>query len=348
MRPIRLHILVIAGCFASYWSGTVQAQSWLREAIPPEQRTHDFGTVARAANTEHRFYIKNPLDRDLHIRSVRASCGCTTPIVETEWIKPGETGSILARFNTGTFTGQRGATLTVSFDQPYYAELQLRVSGYIRSDVVLFPGEANFGNVPEGQSKSIDLQLDYAGRNDWKIVEFQSPVDFVETGFKEVSRRGGRVKYRLTVILKESAPAGFHMNQLLLRTDDRNLKTIPVRFIANVEPSIQVSPKLLALGRVKPGEPVRQRLVIKGQEPFTVVGITSDVCDVSFEPAADSKNVHLVQITLRPRSSGKPQDAGAMAGQLLIRTTLRDEPIAVPVTFEMERGSDTVAIDRPF
>ncbi|MEZ6078390.1 MAG: DUF1573 domain-containing protein [Pirellulaceae bacterium] len=72
----------------------------------PEARMHDFGTVARAANTEHRFYVKNNHSSDMHISSIRASCGCTTPIVETEWIKPGETGSILARFNTGTFTGK--------------------------------------------------------------------------------------------------------------------------------------------------------------------------------------------------------------------------------------------------
>ena len=36
---------------------------------------------------------------------MRTSCGCTTPIVETEIVPPGGRGSILAKFNTGTHTG---------------------------------------------------------------------------------------------------------------------------------------------------------------------------------------------------------------------------------------------------
>jgi hypothetical protein len=37
--------------------------------------SHDFGTVARAAKTEHRFYFDNPYDKPLHVRSARTSCG---------------------------------------------------------------------------------------------------------------------------------------------------------------------------------------------------------------------------------------------------------------------------------
>ncbi len=55
------------------------AADWADQALPIKK--HDFGTVAVAAKTEFRFPIKNPLDRDLRIRTVRelwlhdADCG---------------------------------------------------------------------------------------------------------------------------------------------------------------------------------------------------------------------------------------------------------------------------------
>ncbi len=145
----------------------VLAQS-SEQLIPAAQRAHDFGTVARAAKTEHRFEIKNPFSQPMHLRSISASCGCTTPIIETEWIKPGETGTVLARFNTGTFSGDRKASLNLSIDQPMPMTIQLNVKGYIRTDIVMNPGEINFGTVSEGESKQIEAQLEYAGKADWK------------------------------------------------------------------------------------------------------------------------------------------------------------------------------------
>ena len=50
-------------------------------------------------------------------------------------MKTYEKGAIVATFNTNSFHGQRGATLTVIIDKPFYAEVQLHVRGYIRSDV---------------------------------------------------------------------------------------------------------------------------------------------------------------------------------------------------------------------
>ncbi len=96
-----------------------QVSSLFRDA------SHDFGTVARAAKTEHRFEFQNPYQQPIHVRSVRTSCGCTTPIIETETVPPGGTGIILARFNTGTHTGSKAATVTVTIDRPTFMEVQL-------------------------------------------------------------------------------------------------------------------------------------------------------------------------------------------------------------------------------
>ena len=303
----------------------VQAQE-----IASEARVHDFGTVARAANTEHRFFVKNNHSSDMHIRTIRASCGCTTPIVETEWIKPGETGSILARFNTGTFTGKKAATLTVSFDKPVYTELQLNVKGYIRSDVVLNPGEVYFGEVPVGEPKEIEVALDYAGRNDWSVVNAESPSDFVDIKFEELTRAGGRVSYKISATLSADAPLGTLQDQLLLKTNDRNLTTIPIRFMASVQPPIQISPHAFALGAISSDEPISQRLVVKARSEFRILEITSEQAEIRFEASETAKTAYLLNLIIIPKLQASD---GVVVGEVRIKTDLMDEPIRIPLQF---------------
>ena len=79
-------------------------------------------------------------------------------------LKTYEKGAIVAHFNTDSFLGQRGATLTVTIDQPFYAEVQLHVRGYIRSDVVVEPGSVQFGSIDQGTAAEQTVAVNYAGR----------------------------------------------------------------------------------------------------------------------------------------------------------------------------------------
>jgi len=283
---------------------------------------HDFGTVARAAKTEFRFEFDNPYKQPLHIRGVRASCSCTTPIVETESVPPGGRGSIVARFNTGTFTGSRSATLTVTFDRPAITEVQLHVKGYIRSDIVTNPGEVSFGTVREGQSSAASIIVDYAGRSDWKIISVDTQDNFLVAQVDEVSRSSGRAKYKLSVSLKDSAPAGTLQTEVLIRTDDRNLTRVPVKVNAIVQPDVAVSPQMMALGEIKPGESVRQVVVVRGYQPFHIVSVESSEFDIKFEPSTESKPLHTLPLMISPRNG-----SGEVKGKIFVTTDLPGDKV---------------------
>ncbi len=115
---------------------------------------HDFGTVARGSKAEYRFVFENLYMEDVHIAGVRTSCGCTTPSVENATVKTYDQGDILAHFNTPTFLGQRAATLTVTIDKPFYAEVQLHIKGFIRNDVLVDPGSVQIGSVDQGTART--------------------------------------------------------------------------------------------------------------------------------------------------------------------------------------------------
>ena len=84
------------------------AQEWADKMF--ETRSHDFGTIARAAKAEFAFELTNLYLEDVHIASVRASCGCTTPRIEKETLKTYEKGAIIAHINSESFLGRQGAT----------------------------------------------------------------------------------------------------------------------------------------------------------------------------------------------------------------------------------------------
>jgi Protein of unknown function (DUF1573) len=292
---------------------------------------HDFGTVARAAKTEFHFEFVNPYQQPIHVRSVRTSCGCTTPIIETENVAPGQIGSILARFNTGTHTGSKAATVTVTIDRPAFMEIQLHVKGYIRSDVVFNPGEMTFGTVKEGGEGKAIVDIDYAGRSDWAILEVTAQDSFLSASVVEQSRNGGRVKYRLSATLNGSAPSGLLQTELVLKTNDRNMTRIPLRANANVQAEIAVTPQMMALGSINPGDSVKQVVIVRGYMPFLITEVNSSDFEVRYDPVTEAKPLHTLPLTLSPKNG-----TGEVKGKIFVKTNLPgDQTVEVGAVYNV-------------
>src|SRR6185503_10283790 len=164
---------------------SAMAQEWAKAMF--REQSHDFGTVAAYAKAEYRFLVTNKYKETMNLLGVSSSCGCTSPSITKQTLKTGETGEVVAVFNTHSFRGQRSAVLTVSFGEPFYAQVQLRISGFIRGDVVMNPASVNFGNVRQGAPAEQTIDVSYAGRNDWKLVDVRSANEYLQAVLKETS-----------------------------------------------------------------------------------------------------------------------------------------------------------------
>ncbi len=326
-----MRTLVATAILIAAWASTASASQFTTLF---KNTNHDFGTVARAAKTEYRFTFENPYNQTIHVRSVRTSCGCTTPSIETETVQPGARGSILAKFNTGTHTGSRAATLTVSFDQPSFGEVQLHVKGYIRSDVVFQPGEATFGNIQQGTPKSIEVAIDYAGKPAWQINSVTSSDSFITVVPTEVSRQNGRIRYLLAVSISSDAPVGPLESELVVHTNDRNLTTVPLRLMANIAPEISISPQTLSLGDVIEGESIKQLIVLKGLHPFTIQSVQSNEFDIETNLGEEKKTLHALPLILKPKAIPFGTE---VKGKITFSTDLAEKPqIDVGTVFRLK------------
>lgn len=282
----------------------VAAQEWATKMF--KATSHDFGSVARGARAEFSFEFENLYEEPLHVASVRSSCGCTTPTVTRRDLKTFEKSQIIAKYNTRSFLGAKSATVTVVFDKPYYAEVQLNIQGYIRSDVVFDPGEVNFGEVDQFTPSEKKLTVSYAGRSDWKITDVRSANEHFEVELSETARGNGRVAYNMLVRLTPGSPSGFFQDQLSIITDDGGSKTIPVLVQGSVLSPLTVAPASLLLGNLEAGQVVKKQLIVRGKRPFKIVGIDcNDGCFSFASPSDESKQFHVIPITFTADAAGQ-------------------------------------------
>jgi len=281
--------------------------------------SHDFGLLARGSKAEFRFGFQNIYVEDVHVSDVQVSCGCTVAQVAKPDLKTYEQGAIVASINTLAFLGKRGATVTITFDRPFYAQVQVQTSCYIRQDVVFDPGSVQFGSVDQGIKAERSVAVRYAGRNDWRIVDVRSANPHLSGKVAQTRRGDGLVDYNLVARLDASAPPGYLNEHLILVTDDNQQTQVPIHVEGRIEPAVSVSPPSLFFGMVQPGQKVARQLVVRGKTPFRILSIACDGKGVEFDTsgAKGPKTLHLIPVTYVARG-----DAGNVTYTIRIVTDL--------------------------
>jgi hypothetical protein len=186
--------------------------------------------------------------------------------------------------------------VTVTIDRPQWAEVELNVKGYVRTDIVLEPGQVDLGSVPLGQTADKKIKIEHFGRDDWKLTGVTAHSPYLQPSLKEISRSFGRVVYELDVQLKDGAPSGYLNDQLVLATNDRRA-SFPVIVEGRIVSPLTVSPTTLMLGTLAPGQKVIKRIVVKGTKPFNILEVRCDDEAFAFEVTNETSVVHLVPVT---------------------------------------------------
>lgn len=290
-------------------------QEWAKRMFKTTE--HDFGAVAHGSKAEYRFVFENIYLEDIHIANAYTSCSCSSVRVENPLVKTYEQGAIVVHFNTDSFRGQRGATITVAIDRPFPAEVQLHVRGYIRGDVSVEPGSVELGSIDQGNAVDWNLSVKHAGNGNWQILDVKSSNPHISAEAVETSRNYGNVSYALKVHVDASAPAGYLNDHIMLVTNDGRDGQILVLVEGRILPGISVSPTALFMGVVQSGQKVTKQLVVKGKKPFRILDISCDGESFQFQTSADEspKKLHLVPVTFQAGD-----EAGKVVETIRIKT----------------------------
>jgi hypothetical protein len=331
-----MRIIWLALCLSSLSASLSHAQQWAKDLF--DHTSHDFGFVARGAHVEHRFPLENIYVEDVHVAAVKSSCACHKPKIVNPTLETYQKGEIIIELDTRKFFGRKDATVEVVFDKPFPAKVLLNTYCYIRRDVVLEPGTAEFGTIPQGTAAEKKLTISYAGRSDWEISEVESPQTYLEADVREVSRSMSEASYELTIRLNENAPAGYIKDHLTLVTNDNEPKArrVPVPVDAIVMSTIAARPSPLMLPT---GRKVTRNLVVQATSPFRILEVTGPDERYQFSFSEDeAKTLQLVAVTFTPGGS-----AAQVGGLIRIQTNLPGgelvEVRVLPVTVEPQGES---------
>ncbi len=302
MRRYNKRSVCSTGIMAILWTcltcSTASTAEWADSMF--SIKSHDFGTVAAGSLVEFEFTFENPYLEDLHIIAVQSTCGCTIPRIKgnKQTYKTWEKGAIIARINTAAFSGSRGATITVTFNRPFPAKVQLHVKAHIYDGVLLTPGSIQFGTVHQGVPASKTLRITTPDRK-VSIVGVETSNPHISAKLGPMERVEGRWGYSLTIKLDAKTPLGYIKDHIMLLAEGYRKTRIPVTVDGRITPTISISPKSLFMGIVAPSDTAHKRVVVRGREPFVITNVRSSdprfVVDIS--KASQPKMIHILPVT---------------------------------------------------
>jgi uncharacterized protein DUF1573 len=304
-----LGLAVASPASAASWSDGVFAEL-----------SKDFGTVPRGPMLSHPFHVRNTTNTPIHIANVRVSCGCVSATAVNNQIMPGEETAILAHMDTTRFSGVKTVTIFVTFDQPHQEEVRLWVQANSRDDVTVSPDAINFGQIRRNVTPSANVTVTFLGNGQWQVQGVQCDSNYVQVGVKELRRTGGDVSYSLSAQLRSDAPVGKWYTDIWLKTNNPSTPRVRVPVNVEIESVLSISPALVDLGQVKVGGQTERKIIVRGVAPFEITNVQGVDQEIAVqETTAGSRPVHVLSVTLQPRTPGE------LKRQLRIITNLKEE-----------------------
>lgn len=311
-----------------------QSTEWAMKMF--EETSHNFGVVARGSDVQHRIKVTNIYEETVHISSVKTSCGCTAAKPSQDTLQSLETAYIEIVMDTKKFTRQKDSSVIITFDAPQHAEVRIPISAYIRTDVVTEPGSVNFGTIDQGAGAVRTIDINYAGRPDWKVVGVENLPDYLTAETQEVSRNAQGVHYTLKVSLNSNTPVGSFRGLINLITDDASNPRVPLLVEGDVASDIVVNPGVVSLGVLSPGQQKTVNVVIRGKKPFKIgkVECETDLNAFQVQMPQDEKMVHVLPLTI-----STPEGAGTLVEQFTVTIDGREELVTFKAMCKVVTGS---------
>lgn len=317
--------------------GPAQAQtgasaSWAETVFP--ERQHDFGTVARGTKLRHSFPVVNSTNVDIKILKYNTRCGCTDVRLGANVIPPGTKTTIEATLDTTQFDRFKPSGLTLEVEGPNRVNVDLNMTCFIRADVTLSPGQVDFGTVGRSSKPQAVLNLSYSGKQaDWQVTRMQTVTSSVSARLEELGRTAeGHTRYRLTATLTpDSLEDGRFKDRITLITNDPEAPQIPVMVSAIVQSRVVVSPAVITLGQLRPGQTAERTILVRNvsNEPFRITRFQTEGGEFVLPELTDeTRPLHQLKVALKA-----PNQPGPHHAVLRIETDVNGEPPAKLSTF---------------
>ena len=127
----RNYSLVISANIEEDFSAMSAEELAMAPILSVDDPEFKFGKIKQGDKVDHVYVLTNSGKSDLHIRKVKASCGCTAVQPEKKVIAPGESVNIKTVFNSAGKVGSQNKTVTIITNDPKKSKMILWVKGEV-------------------------------------------------------------------------------------------------------------------------------------------------------------------------------------------------------------------------
>jgi len=227
------------------------------KTVFPEDR-FAFGQVLSGAVVEHDFLIDNHGSVPVVIEKV----SMTPPLLVTRMpreVAPGAEGKIHFKLDTADLEGEFEGAISVSLDDPALPEAQLIFTGRIFPAVELLPSPAFFVAAQRGKQKRASIEIVNheseplaIDKTDQSAARFTTQLETLIPG----------QRYRLTLSLNPTGPAGRASDTILLKTSSKRSPVLNLTANTYLYERVHAFPEALDFGSCCVGDAVNATAVL--------------------------------------------------------------------------------------
>ena len=302
-----------------------------------DEKTIDLGEVAQGDVRDIVFELKNEGEKNLVVRAVRPTCGCTVAEFDRE-IPAGGTGAIRATLDTAGFKGAIAKSILVMTDDGQNPTTTLVIKAFVQPFVEILPRALIRFNVLQregGEQKIVVVGTEKSG--DFKITGVESDSEHLAAKVRPLTEEEmipgkGAPQYEVTVQLQDSAPVGPLGGVIKIMTDMPKAKELEVKAFGVVRALLRVTPPELQFGVVDARMAPSRNVIVVNNQADNPIKVTEAVVDdddfttaiVEVEPGKR----YQVTVTVKRGAAGN----GIKDATLTLTTTDGQEPeMKVPV-----------------
>lgn len=321
-----------------------------------EKTRESLGTIDEGVVVSAKFPFVNKSDRTIKINNMQATCGCTTGKLDKMEFAPGEGDTITLNFNSTGKPGHQERILRVLTDDPEASDIPLTIVVEVRQSIYLKPASLQFGDVYEGDAKSVSAELINISEMPIKITRTAVTGSLADTPsaplvnvtdpepYTDPATGTKGTRSIVTVTLPRESQRGMINGNVILTTDQPKRPTINLFFQGRVRGAVDVEPATIYFGIMAPNQTTERvaTLSVPPGQTFTLVDykLEPDTTIVSADKPTPKMTVtcespHMSGFQLIRSSIESGGYDGHFQGKLILTGKLgeRDQSLSIPVNF---------------
>ncbi len=219
----------------------------------------DLGIVMPGTLVPIQYRLNNDGSRELVIKDLHTSCGCSPASLSSDRIPPGGQETVSVNFRVPEVAGLVQHAVTFTTNDPGRPHVVLSFRAMARWPIIADPARLHTGVILRGASAVYPLELSSTDGKSFAVREVRVAVSWIRVS---ATTGTSAPSHRLQITIDRPPSPGRFEETVTFVTDSSRQPTVVLPVVGEVVTGLRGSPSSLMLGNPKSGAVVSARLIV--------------------------------------------------------------------------------------